>query len=81
VLILGRDIGERIRIGDDVELVVVRVSGGRVVLGVEAPPEVRIRRERTVREGGEREEAGGEPRARPFRKRRADGRRRVVIDE
>jgi carbon storage regulator len=42
MLVLSRKVGERIMIGDDVELTVVRLSGGQVRLGIVAPPEKRI---------------------------------------
>ncbi|PHR99390.1 MAG: carbon storage regulator [Blastopirellula sp.] len=44
MLVLSRKLGERIRIGDNIEIVINRVSGNRVTLGIEAPPEVRILR-------------------------------------
>ena len=42
MLILSRKVGEKIVIGDGITVVVSRVSGDRVTLGFEAPPEVRI---------------------------------------
>lgn len=45
MLVLTRKIGERVAIGDDVEVVVQRVTGGRVLLGVQAPRTVSIRRD------------------------------------
>jgi carbon storage regulator len=44
MLILSRKVGEKIVIGDGITVVVSRVSGDRVTLGFEAPPEVRILR-------------------------------------
>lgn len=44
MLVLSRKLGERIRIGENIEIVINRVSGNRVTLGIEAPPEVRILR-------------------------------------
>jgi carbon storage regulator len=44
MLILSRKVGEKIVIGDGIIVVVSRVSGDRVTLGFEAPPEVRILR-------------------------------------
>lgn len=44
MLILTRKCGERIVIGPDVELTVVAIRGGRVQLGLYAPPEVSIHR-------------------------------------
>lgn len=45
MLVLSRKEGERILIGDDIRVTVVRVSGGGVRLGIEAPPESAIVRE------------------------------------
>lgn len=44
MLVLTRKIGEVIQIGDEIEVVVLSTSGGRVKLGFSAPPEVRINR-------------------------------------
>lgn len=44
MLVLTRKLGERVRIGDDVEVFVVGVSKGRVKLGFRAPREVVISR-------------------------------------
>jgi carbon storage regulator len=44
MLVLSRKVGERIVIGDNVSVVINRIVGNRVSVGVEAPPEVRIRR-------------------------------------
>jgi carbon storage regulator len=45
MLVLSRKEGERILIGDDIRITVVRLSGGGVRLGIEAPPEAAIVRE------------------------------------
>jgi carbon storage regulator len=45
MLVLSRKKGERIRIGERVELVVLAVSGSRVKLGFSGPPDVWIHRE------------------------------------
>lgn len=42
MLILRRKIGDSIRIDDKITVVVNRVSGNRVSLGIDAPPEVRV---------------------------------------
>ena len=44
VLVLSRKIGERIVIGDGIEVTVSRISASRVTLGVKAPAECRIMR-------------------------------------
>ena len=45
MLVLSRKVGETIRIGDNTSVTVVRIDGGRVVLGFEAPAKVRIMRD------------------------------------
>ena len=42
MLVLSRKVGEKLIIGDKITVVVSRVAGNRVTLGVEAPPDVRI---------------------------------------
>ena len=44
MLVLTRFAGERIKIGDDVELTVVAIRGDKVKLGFEAPRGVEIMR-------------------------------------
>lgn len=45
MLVLGRKIGERILLGDDVVITVVKVAGNKVRLGIDAPESVKILRE------------------------------------
>jgi len=45
MLVLSRKVGERILIGDDVTVTVVRVAQGIVRIGVEAPKSLPIVRE------------------------------------
>ena len=45
MLVLTRKAGERIWIGDDISVTVVRVTGGGVRLGIEAPHELPVVRE------------------------------------
>ena len=42
MLVLSRKVGEKIVIGDNITVVVNRVSGNRISLGIEAPSDVRI---------------------------------------
>jgi len=44
MLVLSRHVGERIQVGDDITLVVSRIAGNRVTIGIEAPEAVVIRR-------------------------------------
>ncbi|SNS71153.1 carbon storage regulator, CsrA [Geodermatophilus pulveris] len=50
MLTLTRNVGETIRIGDDIEVHVVEVRGGTVRLGFTAPREVTIHREEVYRQ-------------------------------
>ncbi|MCL4510621.1 MAG: carbon storage regulator CsrA [Bacteroidetes bacterium] len=45
MLVLTRKLGEVIKIGDKIKVVVVSVEGGSVKLGVEAPEEIPVHRE------------------------------------
>ncbi|MFO0906446.1 MAG: carbon storage regulator [Pirellulales bacterium] len=45
MLVLTRRESERIRVGDSIVVTVVRVSGDRVRLGIEAPAHVRVLRD------------------------------------
>ncbi len=45
MLVLSRRVGERILIGDDISVTVVRVTGGGVRIGIEAPPEMPVIRQ------------------------------------
>lgn len=45
MLVLSRKVGERILIGDQVIVTVVRISGGGVRIGIEAPAEMAVIRE------------------------------------
>ena len=45
MLVLSRKIGERIWIGDKISVTVVRVAGGGVRLGIEAPDDLPVVRE------------------------------------
>lgn len=42
MLVLTRKKGEKIRIGDNIELTVVEVRDGKARLGIDAPPEIRV---------------------------------------
>lgn len=45
MLVLTRKVGQRIRIGEEITVTVVRIQGDKVRIGIEAPPEVAIHRE------------------------------------
>ena len=42
MLVLSRKLGEKLVIGDNITVVISRVAGNRVTLGIEAPANVRI---------------------------------------
>ena len=45
MLVLTRKVGERIQIGDQITLSVIRVQNGKVRIGIEAPDDLRVRRD------------------------------------
>ena len=45
MLVLSRKVGERIWVGEDVCVTVVRVTGGGVRIGIEAPKDLPVVRE------------------------------------
>ena len=50
MLVVSRKVGERILIGDKIAITVVKVSGGGVRIGVDAPPELAVMREELAEE-------------------------------
>ena len=44
MLVLSRRKAERIQIGENIEILVVEIRGGRVRLGIRAPQEIRVLR-------------------------------------
>lgn len=44
MLVLSRKVGEKILIGDDVTVTLVRISGNKARIGVEAPEDVPVLR-------------------------------------
>jgi len=45
MLVLSRKENERLFIGDNIVITIVRVAGGSVRVGIEAPAEVQVQRE------------------------------------
>lgn len=45
MLVLSRRENERIKLGDSIVLTVIRVSGEKVRIGIEAPPDMLVLRE------------------------------------
>ena len=58
MLVLTRKIGEMIRIGEEIELVVVEISRGRVKLGFAGPRNIRVRRSELADDAGEPAQSG-----------------------
>ncbi len=44
MLVLSRKISESIQIGNDIEIVVTQIAGGKVKLGINAPAHIRVLR-------------------------------------
>ncbi|GEM_PF-967503 len=61
MLVLGRNVHETITISDNIRITVLRVSGNRVRLGVEAPENVNVIREELFGPGDAGREAGEQP--------------------
>ncbi len=57
MLVLSRKRGERIRIGDSVQVTVLAISGSRVKLGFSGPPDIWIHRDEVTRPAVEKAEA------------------------
>ena len=55
MLVLSRKVGERILIGDDIVVTIVRISQGTVRIGVEAPRQTSVVREEVVLAANEAE--------------------------
>ena len=65
MLVLSRKVGERILIGDHVTVTVVRITGGGVRLGIEAPAELAVIREELQCELDKSAATDGSPRTVP----------------
>ena len=67
MLVLSRKVGERILIGDNIAITVVRVAQGSVRIGVEAPDNLNVVREEVVipvqTEGDKQELPANEPKS------------------
>jgi carbon storage regulator len=50
MLVLSRKIDQKIKIGDDIEITIIDVSGDMVKIGIEAPRDVRILRNEVYEE-------------------------------
>jgi carbon storage regulator len=50
MLVISRKENERIKIGDNIEIVIVEISKNQVKIGIEAPKEVQILRSELIEE-------------------------------
>lgn len=53
MLVLSRKVGERIQIGDQITIMVVRLSAHSVRIGIDAPPQMTIVRSELAERGAE----------------------------
>lgn len=49
MLVLTRAVGEKLMIGENIEVVVLGVSGGQVRIGIAAPREIKVLRDNAIR--------------------------------
>lgn len=49
MLSLTRSVGKTIRIGDDIEIVILRIRGNQVRVGISAPPHITVHRDEVYR--------------------------------
>jgi len=68
MLVLSRRESERVRLGDSIVLTIVRVSGDKVRLGIEAPADVLVLRDELQPHGEPAAEAEASPEEMPQRK-------------
>ncbi len=45
MLVLSRRLGDSVLIGEDIEVTILGVHGGRVRLGIDAPPDIAVHRQ------------------------------------
>ncbi|MCA9188216.1 MAG: carbon storage regulator [Pirellulaceae bacterium] len=60
MLVLSRKQSERIKVGDSIVVTVVRVSGDKVRLGIEAPPDILVLRDELEASSDRRPSPGGQ---------------------
>lgn len=53
MLVLSRKFSETIKIGEDVEIVIVEIRGDKVRIGIQAPADTRILRGELIERGDE----------------------------
>jgi carbon storage regulator len=65
MLILTRRVGETLRIGEDVSVIVVEVHGNQVRLGITAPKSVTVHREEVFERIAQEERVAAAPKEAP----------------
>lgn len=50
MLVLSRKKSEKIKLGDSIEITIVRISGNKVRLGIHAPPDIEVLRQELQKE-------------------------------
>ncbi len=65
MLVLSRKVGQRILVGDEITITVVRLNGGGVRLGIEAPAEMPVIREELAEKLRAQENFSAEPTSGP----------------
>ena len=61
MLVLSRKVGEKILIGDSISVTVVRISGGGVRIGIDAPADLPVVREELSTNKHSQEKPGDQP--------------------
>jgi len=59
MLVITRRPKEKVMIGDDITVMVTKIAGNNVFLGIKAPPNVKIMREEIYDDPGEQSQTGG----------------------
>jgi len=59
MLVITRRPKEKVMIGDDITVMVTKIAGNNVFLGIKAPPDVKIMREEIYDDPGEQSQTGG----------------------
>lgn len=67
MLVLSRKVGEKIVIGDNITITLVRMAGNRISIGVDAPDQVRVIRGEILTEVRSETRAELRPELRPER--------------
>jgi carbon storage regulator len=58
MLVLSRKLNQKVKIGEDIEITIVSISGDSVRLGIDAPKQVKILRDEVIEEiKGQNQEA------------------------